>query len=158
MLLPFKFTTDLRVLIPSPLHDSNIIDLYERIIPTFLGHTRQVIAHVARSRMDMALLPAGMLTLSLLPYHANATVARMHDDHSYTDSPEAQYYRQSLVAAHPVAPLLIGCLDRCLPHSAWKRDDQWHRASTQSAFGDLPPLLVDELLSWIQSEHMVSSE
>jgi len=158
MLLPFKFTTDLRVLIPSPLYDSNVLDLYERIVPTLLGHTRQVIAHVVRSHMNMTLFPAGMLTLSLLPYQSNALVARMHEDHSYTSSPEAQSYRQSLVAAHPVAPRLIDCLDRCLPDSAWKRDHQHHITSTKSAFEDLPPHVIDELLSWIQSEQMVSAE
>lgn len=158
MLLPFKFTTDMRVLIPSPLHGPHVVDIHERIVSTFLGHTRQAIAHVAHSRMELAAIPAGMLTLALLPYQANALVARMHDDHRYMCSPEAQYYRQSLVTSHALAPNLIDCLDRCVPHPGWTRHDlHHHKTPNQATFEDLPPSLMDELLSWIQSDYAANA-
>ena len=139
----------MRVLIPSPIQRDHIREVFVRLVATMLDHTRKTLYHVAHSSINMATLPAFILTLSLLPYHANAVVARMHDDLSYLNSIEAQFYRQSLVAAHPVAPLLLGRLDCTTYQPGWNMDQSEQLALT-GAFGDFPPHLVDDLLNWIQ--------
>jgi hypothetical protein len=150
MLLPFKFTTDMRVLIPSPIQRDHIRCVFERLVGTFLEHTRNTLHYVAHSSIDMATLPAFALTLSLIPYHINAVVSRMHNDLGYLNSIEAQFYRQSLAASHPTAPLLIGRLDCKNFHSGWKMDQTEQMALPAISFGDFPPHLVDDLLNWMQ--------
>jgi len=119
------------------------------------GHFRTIDCHISLPHPNGASLfrsfriaygraPDVALTLSLIPYHSHAVVARMGGGQDYMNTIEAQYYRQCLVT------LLLMCRLHCTTyHSGWNLDQTEQTAPQESELQDFPPHLVEDLLEWI---------